>query len=172
VNLQPGEALTPGDRLQRIAFPTFPAVFPVDVADAGTYALFTQHHPDEFGAVIREGGKSRDTLWSHAFKPDHEHDEEVGSVGLRFAGELDADKLNAWLAELLQAKGTDIFRSKGVLSVRGSEQRLVFQGVHMLFDAKFDRPWATDEPRLNTFVFIGRHLDRTALSEGFKRCLA
>jgi G3E family GTPase len=30
---------------------------------------------------------------------------------------------------------------KGVLAVKGTNKRLVFQGVHMLFDAKFDREW-------------------------------
>jgi G3E family GTPase len=60
---------------------------------------------------------------------------------------------------------------KGVLSVKGSANRLVFQGVHMLFDAKFDRPWGGDA-RTNTLVFIGKKLDRAALNESFKACLA
>jgi G3E family GTPase len=54
--------------------------------------------------------------------------------------------------------------------VRGVSKRLVFQGVHMLFDAKLDREWGAD-PRTNTLVFIGKNLDRAALNEGFKACL-
>jgi len=61
---------------------------------------------------------------------------------------------------------------KGVLAVKGTAKRLVFQGVHMLFDAKFDREWTKDEPRQNTLVFIGKNLDRPALNEAFKACLA
>ena len=57
-----------------------------------------------------------------------------------------------------------------VLVVKGAANRLVFQGVHMLFDAKLDRPWSADA-RMNTLVFIGKHLDRAALTEGFKSCL-
>jgi len=72
---------------------------------------------------------------------------------------------------LLKEKGGDIYRMKGVLSVKGSNKRLVFQGVHMLFDAKFDREWA-GAPRTNTLVFIGKNLDRAALNESFKACLA
>jgi G3E family GTPase len=60
---------------------------------------------------------------------------------------------------------------KGVLSVKGSGKRLVFQGVHMLFDAKFDREWGS-EPRMNTLVFIGKNLDREALTKGFAACLS
>ena len=61
---------------------------------------------------------------------------------------------------------------KGVLVVKGTKKRLVFQGVHMLFDAKFDREWKDGENRTNTLVFIGKKLDRAALTEGFKACLA
>ena len=43
--------------------------------------------------------------------------------------------------------------------------------MHLLFDAKFDREWAKDEPRQNTLVFIGKNLDRPALTEAFKACL-
>jgi len=67
-------------------------------------------------------------------------------------------------------KGGDIYRMKGVLSVKGSTKRLVFQGVHMLFDAKFDHEWGAD-PRTNTLVFIGKKLDRGALTAEFRACL-
>jgi G3E family GTPase len=60
---------------------------------------------------------------------------------------------------------------KGVLSVKGSAKRLVFQGIHMLFDAKFDREWGA-EPRVNTLVFIGKNLNRAELTAAFKACLA
>ena len=96
----------------------------------------------------------------------------MSSVGITTPGELDGNRLNDWVSELLRTKGNDIFRMKGVLAVKGSNKRLVFQGVHMLFDAKFDREWKTGEARTNTLIFIGRNLDRTALNAGFKFCLA
>ncbi|AMV27959.1 putative GTP-binding protein YjiA [Gemmata sp. SH-PL17] len=103
--------------------------------------------------------------------PDHVHDSSVTSVGITVAGELDAKKLNKWMSELLQAKGPDIFRMKGVLSIKNEPNRFVFQGVHMLFDGKLDKPWGKT-PRSNKLIFIGRNLDREALTEGFKSCLA
>jgi G3E family GTPase len=60
---------------------------------------------------------------------------------------------------------------KGVLCVKGSGKRLVFQGIHMLFDAKFDREWG-QEPRVNTLVFIGKNLNRAELNEAFRSCLS
>jgi G3E family GTPase len=173
--LHPGVALVPGADLQRLKFPAFPATFPVKISRPGLYALFTQHHPDEFSAALRRDAADPATAlapaWAHVFKPDHEHDDEVTSVGITTPGDVDPKKLNDWIGELLRVKGNDIFRSKGVLAVKGSPNRLVFQGVHMLFDGKFDRPWGKDT-RANTLIFIGRNLDREALNAGFRDCLA
>jgi G3E family GTPase len=104
-------------------------------------------------------------------EPDHVHDSSVTSVGITLAGELDAKKLNQWMSKLLQEKGPDIFRMKGVLSIKGEPNRFVFQGVHMLFDGKVDKPWGST-PRSNKLIFIGRNLDRDMLTQGFKSCLA
>jgi len=171
--LKPGDAILQGSTLQRLKFPAFPAGFPVRIERAGLYALYTQHHPDEFTASLKfADGSLAVPVWQHVFKPDHEHDEEVTSVGITTPGDLDGKRLNDWVSTLLRTKGNDIFRMKGVLTVRGSNKRLVFQGVHMLFDAKFDRDWAPLEARTNTLIFIGRNLDRTALNAGFHACLA
>ncbi len=107
----------------------------------------------------------------HDHAPDHVHDESVGSVGITVPGDLHPKKLNRWMSELLQARGADIFRMKGVLSIKGDDKRFVFQGVHMLFDGQPGRPWGAD-PRTNKLVFIGRNLDREELTAGFKACLA
>ena len=109
--------------------------------------------------------------WDRSFRHVHSHDEEVSSVGICTPGDLDGKKLNDWISELLRTKGGDIYRMKGVLCVKGTNKRLVFQGVHMLFDAKFDREWGA-EPRVNTLVFIGKNLDRAKLTEAFKACIA
>jgi len=145
-----------------------PAVHPITITEAGHYALFTEHHPDEFSAVL-EGAAS--PLVTREFKPDHEHDEEVTSVGITTPGDLDPKRFNRWMSELLQTKGTDIFRMKGILSLKGEGSRFVFQGVHMLFDGRPDKPWG-EESRRNQLIFIGRHLDRDELNRGFEKCLA
>ena len=103
---------------------------------------------------------------------EHQHDATVTSVGIEADGDLDSDRLNRWLSQLLAEKGTDIFRSKGILSVAGWDKRYVFQGVHMLFDGRQDRLWAKSEARRNKLVFIGRNLDRKSLEESFRSCLA
>ena len=101
----------------------------------------------------------------------HEHDETVGSVALTESGEIDGERLNGWLGDLLQTKGPDIFRMKGILNIAGEDQRFVFQGVHMLFDSRADRPWKANETRKNELVFIGRNLDEAQLKQEFQACL-
>jgi G3E family GTPase len=101
----------------------------------------------------------------------HEHDETVGSVAIVESGEVDGDKLNNWLGQLLQTQGPDIFRMKGILTIAGEDQRFVFQGVHMLLDGRPDRLWKANETRKNELVFIGRNLNEPELNAGFRACL-
>jgi G3E family GTPase len=101
----------------------------------------------------------------------HQHDETVISVAIVESGAIDEKRLHHWLGGLLQTKGPDIFRMKGILNVKGDDNRFVFQGVHMLFDGNRDRPWRANETRKNELVFIGRNLDETKLKAEFQKCL-
>lgn len=167
-----GESLKPGKQLSMLKLTgDKESRFVFDISKAGAYALFTEHKPEEFQAAVQATTGMIEPLFTHDYKPDHEHDEEVTSVGINTPGDLDPKKLNSWLADLLQTKGTDIFRMKGVLSIKGEAARFVFQGVHMLFDGRPERAWG-ELPRRNSLIFIGRNLDRAALNEGFKACLA
>jgi G3E family GTPase len=172
-DLYPGESFPPGRQLTRLKLGGGESRFGFTVTQPGAYALFTEHKPEEFAArvVSLADGDHVSPVFAHDYKPDHEHDDEVSSVGINLKGDLSEKKLNAWLRDLLTNKGTDIFRMKGVLSIKDQPNRFVFQGVHMLFDGRPDRPWGEGE-RHNSLIFIGRNLDRAELNEGFKKCLA
>jgi G3E family GTPase len=101
----------------------------------------------------------------------HQHDETVGSVAIVEPGTVDGQRLNDWLGRLLQTRGPDIFRMKGILNINGEDHRYVFQGVHMLFDGTRDRPWRKNETRKNELVFIGRNLKESELKGEFRKCL-
>lgn len=101
----------------------------------------------------------------------HQHDESVYSVAIVESGQINGNKLNDWLGELLRNQGTDIFRMKGILNIAGEERRFVFQGVHMIFDGRPDRLWKPQETRKNELVFIGRNLDENQLQKDFRACL-
>lgn len=102
---------------------------------------------------------------------DHTHDPGVSSVSIVCEGNLDLDKANMWLGTLLMERSEDIYRMKGLLSVRGMNERFVFQGVHDIFQGSPDRMWGPDEPRVNKIVFIGKNLNGQELEKGFKACL-
>jgi G3E family GTPase len=175
VTLEPGGSLLPGPHRYRLALDASgPSRFLLRVAEPTDLLLYTQHRPEEFGAVL--GGFGRGSLEPTASQdfggPGHEHDASVSSVGIEDLAELDAKRLNAWLGELLQTRGEDLFRCKGILNFRGSSKRVVFQGVHMLLESNSDRAWRPDETRFNRLVFIGRNLDREALVTGFRGCHA
>ena len=106
---------------------------------------------------------------------EHEHDENVTSTSSKFEGELNVNKLERWIGELMRTKAEDLFRYKGVLAVKGMDQKFVFQGVHMLFGGDFNQEiglWKDDEKRECRFVFIGRNLDHAALEAGLMECKA
>ncbi|KAK4261516.1 hypothetical protein QN277_004503 [Acacia crassicarpa] len=107
----------------------------------------------------------------HHHHHDHEHDSAVSSVSIVSEGTLDLDELDDWLERLMEEKGEDLYRMKGVLSVDGSDQRYVLQGVHSMMDGCPGKTWGPEEKRINKLVFIGRNLNETALRKGFKGCL-
>jgi G3E family GTPase len=145
--------------------------FAVDIPRPGLWALATQHGADEFALRLERDGQTLAPAAERAFQAAHSHEDAVTSVGITLPGEVDGDAFNAWLSPLLQQRGQDLYRSKGILNVAGQAGRFVFQGVHMLMDGRIDRPWKPGEDRTNQLVFIGRNLDRQELTEGFRRCL-
>ena len=73
---------------------------------------------------------------------------------------------------LVREKGEDLLRYKGILHIKGIEQRVVFQGLHMLFSGHPDRKWKENEIRRSELVFIGKDLNKEELEQQFKNCIA
>jgi len=101
---------------------------------------------------------------------EHEHDNTVTSLGINESGDLELSAIQEWVGDLLQNKGTDLYRMKGVLSIAGHDRKFVYQAVHMIFNGDFTDPWG-DETRVNKLTFIGKNLDKEALKSGFMACL-
>jgi G3E family GTPase len=167
--MKEGETVIPGPTLNRLLLTDGNGAFKLEVDKPGTYLVFEGCGEDPLH--IHAAGSLVKPAWQADFHAAHEHSEDVTSVGIQQPGELDGKRLNDWISSLLRTQGNDIYRMKGVLCVKGSGKRLVFQGIHMLFDAKFDREWGS-EPRVNTLVFIGKNLNRSELTAAFKACLA
>ncbi|CAE7921053.1 Cbwd1 [Symbiodinium necroappetens] len=102
---------------------------------------------------------------------DHQHDDRVTSCGFHVKGEVDQQKLNDWLGMVLKEKGADLFRTKGVLAVKGMKEKFVFQAVHMAFTGSPQGPWGPDEERVCKLTFIGKNINREELEANFRKCL-
>ncbi len=170
--LYSGDALEPGDKLFYLDLPSGHSQFSIQIPAKGSYILFSEHMPEEFKAALKnESGQDIKPKLSQIFQPDHVHDDEVSSVGISLPGDLDYEKVNKWLGEILQNKGADIFRMKGILSIKNQPNRFVFQGVHMLFDGNPEKPWG-DRNRESNIIFIGRNLERSFFEDGIRSCLS
>jgi G3E family GTPase len=97
------------------------------------------------------------------------HDPSVASVSLVFDRPFDKQKLDAYLGALVDERGDDIFRLKGIVQVGEDDRRYVLQGVHRLLDLRPMGAWDGAE-RSSKFVFIGRNLDRADLQAGLAAC--
>ena len=143
------------------------AQFQLELGAAPGWVLFTEHAPVEFGLQLPGAAPLQQREFG-----SHHHDLAVGSIGLTDVRALDPNKVNDWLSYLLQSRGADILRMKGVLNLKGESRRYVFHGVHMVFDGQLERAWSADAPRRSRLVFIGRNLDRAELEAGFESCVA
>lgn len=167
---QPGVATLPGATLEaerhlRLQLAAH-ADFRWQVVQAGDWVAFCEHAPAEFGWSVRTA-----ELTSERSFGSHHHETAITSIGISDVRPLHPDKVNDWLSYLLQSRGQDILRMKGVLNFRSEPRRYVFHGVHMVFDGRLERPWGAGE-RSSRLVFIGRNLDRQELEAGFESCVA
>ena len=104
--------------------------------------------------------------------PSHEHEEDISSVSLVVKEPLDAGRFQMWVSALLQEKGADILRTKGILNFAGQPDRFAFQAVHMMADGDAIGPWKADEPRESRLVFIGRNPNRPQPPCRLASCIA
>ncbi|KAL7475646.1 hypothetical protein ACHAW6_001556 [Cyclotella cf. meneghiniana] len=114
------------------------------------------------------------------FEPDfladdqeHKHDQTVSSVSCRVKGNVNQEMLNRWISRLIEEDGANLYRYKGLLAIKGVNQKFIFQGVGMLFQGGFsDQLWRVpEEERENVFVFIGKNLDHNWLKDCFNACI-
>lgn len=106
--------------------------------------------------------------------PSKVHDlSMVSSCGVAVEGMLDVPKFNLFMAELLQTRAADLYRTKGVLSFHGQgDTKFVFQGVHEQINfGPAQTKWEPDEPRISKIVFIGRNLNKQFLEDSIKACV-
>ena len=107
----------------------------------------------------------------HAHGHHHHHDDDVKSFVFRAERPFDPAKLEDFLGAIVNIYGPRMLRYKGVLWMKGTERKVVFQGVHQLMGSDLGPAWKDGEARTSKMVFIGIDLPRDILTQGLEQCL-
>ncbi|KQR63117.1 GTP-binding protein [Acidovorax sp. Leaf160] len=101
----------------------------------------------------------------------HHHDDDVKSFVFRAERPFDPAKLEDFLGAIVNIYGPRMLRYKGVLYMKGTERKVIFQGVHQLMGSDLGPQWAEGEQRMSKMVFIGIELPRDIFLQGLEQCL-
>ena len=101
----------------------------------------------------------------------HAHDDDVKSFVFRADKAFNPAKLEDFLGAIVQVYGPKMLRYKGVLNMKGSDRKVIFQGVHQLMGSDLGPKWAPGEKKSSKMVFIGLDLPRDIFLQGLEGCL-
>ena len=101
----------------------------------------------------------------------HPHDDDVKAFVFRSERAFRAAKLEDFLGAIVQVYGPKMLRYKGVLYMKGTDRKVIFQGVHQLMGSDVGPKWAPGEKKNTKMVFIGLDLPRDVFQQGLEQCL-
>jgi len=124
-----------------------------------------EHHHHDHDDHDHEHGEHCDHPHHHA------HDDDVKSFVFRSDRAFDPMKLEDFLGAVVNIYGPRMLRYKGVLNMKGTERKVIFQGVHQLMGSDLGPQWAEGEARQSKMVFIGIDLPKDIFLQGLEQCL-
>lgn len=108
----------------------------------------------------------------HCNHPHHHHyDDDVKSFVYRAERAFDPAKLEDFLGAIVNIYGPKMLRYKGVLDMKGTTRKVIFQGVHQLMGSDLGPEWEEGEKRVSKMVFIGIDLPQDIFRQGLDQCL-
>ena len=129
--------------------------------------LVPQHKLEKFS----EDEKSFPVKKPHSHH-HHDHTEEVNSQSFIFDQPFDYEVLDRHFFTYFTFQAKDVYRMKGFVWLKGSEEQYLIQSVGKRLDFEKNRPWKTTEQKQSILVFIGKNLERESLEKLLKSCLA
>ena len=127
------------------------------------------HSHGDHGHGDHAHGSDHDHNHGHAHH--HHHDDDVKSFVFKSKRAFDPAKLEDFLGTVVNIYGPKMLRYKGVLNMRGTERKVIFQGVHQLMGSDLGPEWTKDEERMSKMVFIGIDLPKDILMQGLEQSL-
>ena len=101
----------------------------------------------------------------------HHFNDDVKSFVFRSEKAFDPAKLEDFLGAIVNVYGPRMLRYKGVLNMKGTERKVIFQGVHQLMGSDLGPVWGENEAKVSKMVFIGIDLPKDILLQGLEQCL-
>jgi len=108
---------------------------------------------------------------AHGTGHHHHHDDDVKSFVFKSDRPFDPAKLEDFLGAIVNIYGPRMLRYKGVLYMKGTDRKVIFQGVHQLMGSDLGPQWAEGEARGSKMVFIGIDLPKDILLQGMEQSL-
>ena len=106
----------------------------------------------------------------HDHHHHHGHTDKIQSFVFRSDKPFDHKKLEDFLGGILSVFGQKLLRYKGVLYIKGSNRKVVLQGVHEMMGSDMAGSWG-NEVKQTKIVFIGQDLPKDTLMMGLEGCL-
>ena len=125
------------------------------------------HHDHEHGEHCDHPSHQHDHVHGH----HHHHDDDVKSFVFKATRPFDPAKLEDFLGAMVNVYGPRMLRYKGVLNMKGTDRKVIFQGVHQLMGSDLGPEWSPQEPRMSKMVFIGIELPKDIFLQGLEQCL-
>jgi G3E family GTPase len=125
------------------------------------------HHDHAHGEACDHPSHAHD----HSHGHHHHHDDDVKSFVFKSDRAFDPAKLEDFLGAIVNIYGPRMLRYKGVLFMKGTDRKVIFQGVHQLMGSDLGPAWADDEVRGSKMVFIGIDLPKDIFLQGMEQSL-
>ncbi len=129
------------------------------------------HDHDHDGHDHADGEHCDHPSHQHGAGHHHRHDDDVKSFVFKSDRAFDPAKLEDFLGAIVNIYGPRMLRYKGVLHMKGTDRKVIFQGVHQLMGSDLGPQWKDDEQRNSKMVFIGIDLPRDIFLQGMEQCL-
>ncbi|OGB31903.1 MAG: cobalamin biosynthesis protein CobW [Burkholderiales bacterium RIFCSPLOWO2_12_FULL_61_40] len=127
------------------------------------------HHDHEHNHV--HGEHCNHPSHGHGAGHHHHHDDDVKSFVFKSDRAFDPAKLEDFLGAIVNIYGPRMLRYKGVLNMKGTDRKVIFQGVHQLMGSDLGPAWAEGEQRSSKMVFIGIDLPKDIFLQGMEQSL-
>ncbi len=99
----------------------------------------------------------------------HAHDDDVKSFVFRSDRPFNPAKLEDFLGAIVQVYGPKMLRYKGVLNMKGTDKKVIFQGVHQLMGSDLGPKWLPGETKTSKNGFHRHRPAEGDPSAGFGR---